>query len=458
MSASQIAVLDIGKTNAKLLQIDANSGEIAWNCEYSYQCRTADGYRQLPLEALEAWLWRSLADMPGKSAITHLVPVTHGAAAVLLGADHSAVAMPDYEDPIYESTRQPYADERDSYADTCSPLLPLGLNLGRQLHWLKEQRPASIRDCRAVLLYPQYWAWRLCGVMACELTSLGCHTDLWRPAQQRFSAYAQRSGWAAHFPPLRAAQESLGMVNPDVVQRTGINAACRVLCGIHDSNAAYYCHLNAHAESQAFAVISSGTCTILMAHGAELTRLAATRDMLANLDARGGVVATARFMGGREYEVIAGPPEQRAAATASALQHVLQQQALALPSFIPGSGPFPEREGQLLNAAALSPDQRCALALLYLALMCELRLEDLGASGDIIIDGPLATDALFGQLLAALLPQRPVWRSDARAGIAYGALALVLGERAPRLHSSRVTAVELAGLADYRASWRRRLQ
>jgi hypothetical protein len=89
--------------------------------------------------------------------------------------------------------------------------------------------------------------------------------------------------------------------------------------------------------------------------------------------------------------------------------------------------------------------------------MCELRLEELGAGGDIIIDGPLATDALFGQLLAALLPQRPVWRSDARAGIAHGALALVLGERVPRLHSSRVTATVFAGLAEYRDSWRRRL-
>jgi L-fuculokinase len=30
-------------------------------------------------------------------------------------------------------------------------------------------------------MYPQYWAWRLCGAAASEATSLGCHTDLWHP-------------------------------------------------------------------------------------------------------------------------------------------------------------------------------------------------------------------------------------------------------------------------------------
>ena len=28
-------------------------------------------------------------------------------------------------------------------------------------------------------MYPQYWAYRLTGVLANEVTSLGCHTDLW---------------------------------------------------------------------------------------------------------------------------------------------------------------------------------------------------------------------------------------------------------------------------------------
>jgi L-fuculokinase len=458
MKSPQIVVIDIGKTNAKLLLIDSNSGEISSIREKPYDPIQIDGYRQLPLESLETWLWQSLAALPGKLNVAHLVPVTHGAAAVLVDPQGKVLAAPDYEDPIYETTANAYRHERDSFAACYSPLLPQGLNLGRQLHWLQLNRPAAFLACAQLLLYPQYWAWRLSAVMASEVTSLGCHTDLWLPLQHRFSDYAQRSGWAAHLPPLRGAHEVLGTITAEVVARTGLPANCQVLCGIHDSNAAYYCHLGGRASDESFAVISSGTWIITMARGTDLTRLDATRDMLANVDAQGEAVATARFMGGREYAAIAGPTAARGTATLAALQRVVTQPAFALPSFAPGSGPYPDRHGQLVNADALAADQRSALATLYLALMCEQRLADLGASGDIVIDGPLAAEPLFAGGLAALLPHRKVLCSDGRAGIARGALQLAFGERAPRLTSKRSKPLNIDGLRAYRELWHRQLR
>ena len=47
-----------------------------------------------------------------------------------------------------------------------------------------------------VLLLPQYFAWRLCDVMASEVTSLGCHSDLWRPLERAYSRLAVERGYA----------------------------------------------------------------------------------------------------------------------------------------------------------------------------------------------------------------------------------------------------------------------
>jgi sugar (pentulose or hexulose) kinase len=128
---------------------------------------------------------------------------------------------------------------RDDYSLTFSPSLPLGLNLGRQLFYLQTLRADLFQRAAHVLLYPQYWSWRLSGAMAAEVTSLGTHTDLWRPHEQAYSSLARKQGWARMLPPQRSATDRLGRIRQSVVDKAGLSAACEVACGIHDSNASY---------------------------------------------------------------------------------------------------------------------------------------------------------------------------------------------------------------------------
>ena len=58
--------------------------------------------------------------------------------------------------------------------------------------------------------------------------------------------------------------------------------------------------------------------------------------MLANVNAFGAPVATARYMGGREYEAIAQSGDEP---TVDAVIEVLSQGAIALPSFA-SAGPY----------------------------------------------------------------------------------------------------------------------
>jgi L-fuculokinase len=454
MSQSLVALIDIGKTNAKLSVVDPQSGAELRGSRRGNAVIQGPLTRELDVDAIGSWLLDALRDAPHRERIRVIVPVAHGAAAVLLDRDHRVLTAPDYEDPCFEQVNAAYRAQRDAYQDTYSPDLPVGLNLGRQLFFLQETQPQLFSRVAHVMLYPQYWAWRLSGVMASEVTSLGCHSDLWLPREGKLSRFAEARGWDALLPARRQASDLLGPISAEVAAATGLDAECQVACGIHDSNASYLKFLIARDRAEPFTVVSSGTWTVVMANRADLSRLREDRDMLASVDAFGSPVATARFMGGREYEAIAGTD---ARPNLPALLNIIDRQAMALPAFASG-GPFAGREGRLLNAERLSGSERASMATLYVALMCELLIEMLGADGDILIDGPLATNPLFGSILAYCLPARTVWPSPGDGGNSRAACYLAGFHDAPSEPMTAATPLVLKSLPAYRQAWRDSLQ
>lgn len=443
-----VALFDVGKTNTKLAVIDPKTHAELWSVRRANGVVETEHGRELDIVEIERWLIDALRQAPHKDRIETIVPVAHGAAAVLVDADRAVLAAPDYEDTCYERVGAEYDQVRDGFADTFSPNLPCGLNLGRQLYYLQHARAALFERARHILLYPQYWAWRLTGALASELTSLGCHTDLWRPRDRRFSDLAQTCGWAERFPERRLARERIGRLEASIAAQTGLDPRCEVACGIHDSNASYLRFLIGR-ERDSFVVVSSGTWTIVMANGGELSRLEETRDMLANVNAFGAPVPTARFMGGREYEAIAqgaGTP------TMENVQVLVRARAMALPSFAT-AGPFSGRAGQTVNATGLDDVGRASLATLYSASMTALLIESLGARGEIFVDGPLAANPIFAPLLAALTSEtvRRVPHSAAGGRVATflaGFDALQEDRLAP------VSRADVSDLASYHAHWR----
>jgi sugar (pentulose or hexulose) kinase len=453
MTQPLIALIDIGKTNAKVSVIDPHTGAEIRGSRRANAVVQGPAMRELDVEAIGQWLLQALRDAPHRDRIRTLVPVAHGAAAVLIDRDNRAIAAPDYEDPCFERVNADYRRQRDAYRSSCSPDLPLGLNLGRQLFFLQEAQPQLFSRTAHALLYPQFWAWRLSGVMASEVTSLGCHSDLWLPREQSFSKLAQAHGWDKLFAPMRLASDVLGPISPEVTAATGLDPQCQVTSGIHDSNASYLKFLIARDRDEPFTVISSGTWTVVMANRADLSRLREDKDMLASVDAFGSPVATARFMGGREYQAIAGSD---ARPNVPALLNVIERQAMALPAFASG-GPFAGRDGRLINADNLSGSERASLATLYVALMSELLIEMLGAKGTVSIDGPLAANPLFGSILGALLPERSMELSTGDGGNTRAACYLAGFLDAPSPAMTPATAMTLKSLPAYREAWRKRV-
>ncbi len=198
-------------------------------------------YPHADVEAIAAFLNDGLAAVARD--IDALSITTHGATGALLRGDGLALPVLDYEHAGPDALAEAYDRVRPGFAETFSPRLRGGLNLGAQLFWQAHAFPQVFAVADAFVTYPQYWAWRLTGVAATEATSLGCHTDLWAPGRDRVSSLVETQGWTGLLAPLRSAFDRIGPLRPELAARLGLRPGLPVACGIHDSNASLLPHL-----------------------------------------------------------------------------------------------------------------------------------------------------------------------------------------------------------------------
>jgi sugar (pentulose or hexulose) kinase len=265
---SNIAVLDIGKTNAKVLLIDGSTGvELAVERSPN-RVIDAPPYPHHDVEGLFTFILGALKAIAARHRIDAISITAHGGSAVLVAEDGSlALPMLDYEFSGIDETRAAYDKLRPPFEETGSPPLPGGLNVGAQLFWQQTKFPNDFARAKWIVTYPQYWSMRLTGQASAEPTSLGCHTDVWNPWAGDFSSLVDRMGWRAKFPPVRPAGEVLGPVLPEIAAAAGLIEGTPVTSGIHDSNASLLPYLQ--GTKQPFSVASTGTWIIAfsMRHG-----------------------------------------------------------------------------------------------------------------------------------------------------------------------------------------------
>ncbi len=454
MTEGVTIVVDIGKTRSKL-SLWSRDGRCLQKRGRANQPQQSG---KLDTTATAAWLLSTLADF-SSDKVEAIIPVAHGAAFAAIRHDSLAVVPIDYEQDIPEDAMQAYRAQRDDFAETGSPALPAGLNIGSQLHLL-EIRNSAIFQEYTLLPYAQYWSWFLSGVATSEVTSLGCHSDLWSPAPQDYSPMAKRRGWAQQFAPLAKAGDVIGTLKPDIAKQAGLSVNIRVHAGLHDSNAALVAaHGFPEIDGKDVTVLSTGTWFIAMRSSAKsinLTALAEKRDCLVNVDVNGNPVPSARFMGGREIETLLGNDAQvdiqaDQPGLIEAAAEVLQVGAMILPGFAPGFGPFPNARGHWINRPEIAGQRRAATCL-YAALVANRSLDLIGAKERILIEGRFAFAEIFVRALAALRPETEIYTADADNDVSFGALRLLNPALAPTGQLSRVLPLQGDVLA-YKNSW-----
>lgn len=452
---SAVAVFDVGKTNVKLMAVTAD-GRLLETLETPNPVFPGPPYAHHDLGRLEGWLLANLADLGTRHALEAIVPTGHGSGGVLVGHDGPLMPMIDYEQAPPSEVAAEYLRVVGSFRDRGSPIMLGTAHLARQMLWLERVWPDAFAQAQAYLAHPQYWAWRLSGVMRSEVTSLAAQSHLWCSPDGRPTRLVAERGWGRLMPPFAPAWATLGSLKPAYAAETGLSPATRVLNGIHDSSANLYRYQAAGLSDMT--VVSTGTWIIPISDRPGPDFAQEMPGLACNADVHGRPLPGMLVMGGREFSAVAagsaGP------ASPETLRAILADGTAALPFFGSDDCLFPgaSRRGTIEGPLADDLQARFTLALLYTALLTD-RCLDTVATATVVLDGSFVRDPLFGILIAALRPERRVLVNRDPFGTVTGA-ALLAG------HETRVGPVpldleqpshlDLPDLPAYARTWRMR--
>ena len=450
---SVVAVLDVGKTNVKLT-IAAPDGRLGESLSRRNPVLPGPPYRHHDLAGIEAWLFGALGELGRRHHIGTIVVSGHGSGGVLVDDDGPVLPMVDYEQPAPPGLTSAYAALAGSFRERGSAVMLGMAHLARQMMWLERDWPDDFARARACLAVPQYWAWRLSGVSASEVTGLAAQSGLWSAADARPAALVAERGWDRLMPAMLPAWAVLGPLKPEIAERTGLDRGVRVLNGIHDSSANLYRYQAAGLDDMT--VVSTGTWIAAISDRPGPDLDIERPGLVCNADVRGRPLPGMLTMGGREFSAVAG--QATGPASADTLGRLIATGTMALPSFGTDDGLFPGTagRGEIRGAHADDPAARFTLAVLYAALLTDRCLDAMTAA-TIVLDGPFVREPLFGGIVKALHPDRRVLVNLDSAGVATGA-ALLAGHdtrRAPAtIALDTPPALSLPSLPAYRDLWR----
>ena len=296
-----IAIFDVGKTNKKLFLFDEQYRIVWEQSEACPQTTDEDGDPCEDVSLLTDWVRRSLSQVAALSDfnIKAVNFSAYGASLVHIGFDGTPAAplynyLKPYPDKLRRQFYNSYGGEVTFSMLTASPVLG-SLNSGMQLYRIKQERPDLFDAIKVSLHLPQYLGWLVTGMACSDITSIGCHTNLWNFAQQHYHEWVYREGVVDKLAPLMPSTSVL----PAGAGAAGIPLAG---IGLHDSSAALIPYLESFREP--FVLISTGTWCITLNpfNDTPLTVAELQRDCLCYMSYQGRPVKASRLFAGYEHE------------------------------------------------------------------------------------------------------------------------------------------------------------
>ena len=200
----QAAVLDIGKTNLKLVLVGPE-GHCTASVSRVHDFLLDEPYPAIDVDGIIGWFLDGLAELAGCHRIGALVTTAHGGGGVLVDESGPVLPMMDYEAATPPGIDALYAVEGPPYEEVFSFTGAGAMQLAKQLLWQAECFPQAFARARHFLTTAQYVAWRLGGGPASEVSQLGAQGQVWSPRTGTLSNFVRRRGFERLFPPLSRA-------------------------------------------------------------------------------------------------------------------------------------------------------------------------------------------------------------------------------------------------------------
>ncbi|WP_423146165.1 FGGY-family carbohydrate kinase [Rubrolithibacter danxiaensis] len=293
-----IAIFDIGKTNKKLLLFSENYKLVHQESENLPETVDEDGFPCEDLEALCKWVLDTLKSViESNFEIKAINFSTYGASFVYLDQYGKPLTplynyLKPYPDKLKSAFYQKYGGEAAFSEKTASPVLG-SLNSGMQIYRLKYEKPELFKKTAHILHLPQYISSLITGKYFSDITSIGCHTNLWDFTKNDYHYWVKEEGILEKLAPIVASDSAVQADLPQYDFAVGV--------GLHDSSAAMIPYLNFH---DSFVLISTGTWCISLNpfNHLPLTQNELQQDCLSYIQYKGTPVKASRLFTGYEHD------------------------------------------------------------------------------------------------------------------------------------------------------------
>ncbi len=295
-----IAIFDVGKTNKKLFLFDENYKIVFERSARLTETIDEDGFPCENVESLRLSVFESLQEVLRKQEfeIKAINFSAYGASLVNLGEDGIPVTplynyIKPYPKDLQKQFYDTYGGEQTFSFVTASPVLG-HLNSAMQLYWLKNSRPDIYKQIKFSLHLPQYISYLITGQYFSDITSVGCHTNLWDFTKNDYHEWVYKEGIIEKLAPIASSEQ--------VVKAAFEGAGFVAGIGLHDSSAALIPYLVSFHEP--FVLISTGTWCISLNpfNDTPLTVEELKHDCLSFLQYKGKPVKAARLFAGNDHE------------------------------------------------------------------------------------------------------------------------------------------------------------
>lgn len=301
MQLPVIAVFDIGKTNKKLLLFDEQLKIVFEHADQFPETRDDDGFPCDDLEKLNNFVFESLRKVLSKSQfdLKGLNFTAYGASFVYIDDSGKPLSplynyLKPYPEELLEQFYSAYGGKTEFAKETASPVLG-SLNSGMQLYRIKYERNDLLKQIRYALHLPQYLSFLISGKSCSDITSIGCHTNLWDFRKNNYHHWLQIEGLIDKLAPI--------LPSDSVIKTNFEGYSFDVGIGLHDSSAALIPYLVNFKE--AFLLISTGTWCISLNpfNASPLSTFELESDCLCYLHYEGKPVKASRLFAGNEHEL-----------------------------------------------------------------------------------------------------------------------------------------------------------
>lgn len=297
---SVIAIFDIGKTNKKLFLFDEQYKIVLEKSTQFDETQDEDGDNCEDLDLLNAWVTKTFEEVLNlpEFAIKALNFSTYGASFVHLDSSGKAIAplynyLKAYPEDLKKRFYDTYDGEQKFSQISASPVLG-SLNSGMVLYRLKYEKPELYAKIKYSLHLPQYLNFLFTGNFYSDITSIGCHTNLWDFTKNTYHRWVKEEG----------VDEKLAPIFPsNQVQTKNIDErSLQVGVGLHDSSAALIPYLASFSEP--FILLSTGTWCISLNpfNHIPLSAEELQYDCLSYMHYEGKPVKASRLFAGYEHE------------------------------------------------------------------------------------------------------------------------------------------------------------